>query len=251
MDLILVSQTDPSDAGLHSALTPLLGNKSMAAVTPEQIAAAVVEGNVTDAHPVRLAAADPELEAALEDAAQGGLEGTGKLLRNRGGRKVSAADLAKAKAKAELTGQDGEGLVNGYLAGQVAAEQITGYTWVSAGNAVAPFDFETVTAFGQRTLIDAKSTGGPFANVIHLSLAEVIEAAGTVPYQIYRVFELSEDSGKLRISADIGPLAQMLKSLHETHMPPGIRVDGFSVLTSALQWGEEIYVELPEEGETP
>ncbi|MBN8891747.1 MAG: hypothetical protein J0H91_15775, partial [Rhodospirillales bacterium] len=127
LDLILISQSDAADAALHSAITPLFTNKSMIVVTLADIAAAASAAGVTDNHPILLAAADSEMDAALEDAAQGGFEGTGKLLKNKGRRLISGADLAKAKAKAELTGQDGEGLINGYLARKAAAGDIVGY----------------------------------------------------------------------------------------------------------------------------
>jgi hypothetical protein len=247
MDLILISHADPADTTLHNALIPLLGNKSMIVATPAEIAAAAAQASIPDTHPVLLAAADPEMDAALEDAAQGGFEGTGKLLKRKGGRKVSSLDLAKAKAKAEMTGQDGEGLVNSYLAAKAAAGEIAGFTWVSADNAIAPCDFETVSLAGDHTLIDVKSTTGPFENEVHVSLAEIIEASGTKPYRIYRVFDLNEDGGKLRISDDIRSLAQHLKAVHESHMPAGIRVDGFSVATSVMKWGTEEHVERPDE----
>ena len=250
MDLILISQAAPDDAALLAALTPLFGKRSMIEVTPAEIGAAAMSADTSETHPIHFVAADPEIEATLEDAAQGGIEGTTKILRNRSGRPVSGSELAKAKARAELTGQEGEGLVNAWLASQVLAGELDRYTWVSANNAVAPFDFETFTATGERTLIDAKSTTGPFENVIHLSLAEIIEAAGDVPYRIFRVFDLKEDGGKLRISDDIQPLAQTLMALHENHMPAGVRVDGFSVTTAALTWGTEEYVERPEDEET-
>lgn len=247
MDLIVVSKSNPADATLHAALMTLFGNRSMIAATPVQIAAAATGADVPETHPIYIAAADPEMDAALEDAAQGGIEGTGKLLQNKSSRKISGTDLAKTKAKAEFIGLDGEGLINSYLAARIAAGDVVSYTWASDANAIAPFDFETLTAAGQRTLIDVKSTTGPFDNVIHLSIAEIIEASGEVPYRVYRVFELNEDGGKLRISDDIRPLAQKLKAIHEAHMPDGIRVDGLSVDVSVLTWSAEEYVERPEE----
>jgi hypothetical protein len=249
MDLILISQVEPADTMLHGALSSLFGNKSMIAVTPTQIAAAASAAAVQETHPILIAAADPEMEAALEDAAQGGVEGTGKLLKNKGSRKISKADLTKAKVKAELIGQDGEGLLNGYLAALRASGQLANYKWTAMENAIAPFDFEITEIGGQRTLIDAKATNGPFENAIHLSLAEVIEAAGAIPYRIYRLFELDEDGSKLRKSDDIGPLAQKLKLIHETHMPAGIRVDGFSVNTSALIWSATETIVRQEDGD--
>ncbi len=249
MDLIIVSQGSPSDVALHAALIPLFGNKSMIAVTPTEIAYAASSAAAPETHPIYLAAADQEMEAALEDAAQGGIEGTGKLLTNRGNRKLSGSDFAKAKAKAELTGQNGEALVNGYLAAKVSAGQLASYKWVSVENAIAPYDFDTLTAAAQRTLIDAKTTAGPFENVLHLSLAEIIEASGDVLYRIYRIFDLNDDGGRLRISEDIRPLARKLKDIHEKHMPSGIRADSFSIPTSVMTWGPEEYVAWPEDDE--
>jgi hypothetical protein len=249
MDLILVSQANPTDASLHAALTPLLGNKTMVSVTPAQIAAVAANITVSEEHPIHIAAADPETEAALEDAAQSGLEGTLKLLKNKKTQKVTSAELAKAKAKAEQIGQEGEGLLDGYFAAKLAAGQLASYTWASAETAIAPFDFDTLTAAGERTLIDAKTTNGKFENLIHISLAEIIEASGTVTYRIYRVFELNDAGAKLRISDDIRPLAQLLKTLHEKHMPSGIRVDTSTIATDSLTWGPEEYVVWPEDEE--
>lgn len=168
MDLILVSQTDPHDAMLHASLSGLFGNKSMVAVNPGQIASAAANAAVPESHPVLIAAADPELDAALEDAAQGDLEGAGKVLKNKTSRQISKSDLLKAKEKAELVGQHGEGLLNGYLIALVAAKELSSFVWLSSSNAIAPFDFETTDMLGQKTLIDAKSTSGPFENTIHL-----------------------------------------------------------------------------------
>ena len=86
MDLILVSQAASGDVALIAALMPLFGNRSMIEATPAQIAAAAVTAAVPKTHPIRVAASDPDTEAALEDAAQGGLAGTRKLLSNRNGR---------------------------------------------------------------------------------------------------------------------------------------------------------------------
>ncbi len=248
MDMVLVSQTDPADAALYVSLAALFGNKSMIAVTQAQIASAMTAAGVAENHPLVVAAADPEMEAALEEAAQGGLEGAANVLKNKPSRRISKADLLKAKAKAELVGQDGEGLLNGYFAAQVESGKLTGYVWAAATNAIAPFDFEVTDAHGQRVLVDAKATNGAFENTIHLSLAEVIEAAGPTPYQIYRLFELDADGGQLRISGDISPLAEKLKLIHETHMPTGIRVDGFSIGTAALTWGAAVHIAREDDG---
>ncbi|MGA9865763.1 MAG: hypothetical protein WBQ75_04905 [Acetobacteraceae bacterium] len=248
MDLILIGQIDPSDAPLHLALSGLLAtNSSMVAVSAAQIAVAAAAGGAPQTHPVYIAAADPDFDMALEDAAQSGVEGTKKLLANKGTRKVSGSDLAKTKAKAEITGQEGEGLVNGYLAAEVAAGRLASFNWVSVENAVAPYDFEVVGPGGVTFRIDAKTTTGPFENPIHISLAEIVEASAGPAYRIYRVSALDANGGRLRISEEIGALAKSLKTIHETYMPPGVRVDGFSIASSALAWDAEQYVERPDD----
>jgi|GEM_PF-417844 len=249
LDLILVCQAAHADEPVLAALSSLFGSRSMIEVTPAQIGSAIQGAGIPIEHPVHIAVANTELEAALEDAAQGGQAGTDRLLRNSNGRSISSADLAKARTNAERIGREGEGLVNAWLAAEVAAGRLARYTWTAAANAVAPFDFETFSAAGERTLIDAKSTSGPFENTIHISLAEIVAAAGGDPYRIVRVSELTADGGKLRMSDDLGPFARTLKGLHETHIPAGVRVDGFSVATSALTWRPETYVEWPEEEE--
>ena len=249
LDLILVSQTDEADAGLYSRLSSMFGNKSMIAATLAQIAAAASAALIPEGHPIFIAAADPEFKSAIEDAAQGGAEGTAKLLTNRGSRRISKAALTNAKIKAEVTGQDGEGLLNGHLAALRASGQLSSYIWTSSENAVAPFDFDITDVAGLRTLVDAKATNGPFDNPIHISLAEIIEAAGPLPYRLYRLFELDENGGKLRISDDITPLARQLKLIHETHMPVGIRVDGFSIQTAALGWSSAEMIERHDDGD--
>lgn len=246
LTLILVRQNGESDAPVHSALSILFGNKSMIAASAEQIALAVTKAGISADHPVHLAAADPEYDMALEDAAQGGLEGAGKLLRNRA-RRLSGKELATAKARAELTGHAGEGLIDGFLAREANAGHIAGHVWTASDNAVSPYDFEVYLPSGERVLLDVKSTTGAFDNPVHISLAEIIEAAGPTPYKIYRVYELREDGGKLRISNDIGPLATHLKSLHEAHMPPGVRIDSYSVATDAFVWSGEVVIERPDE----
>jgi Domain of unknown function (DUF3883) len=242
MDMILISRLDPTEARLHASLEDLFNSKSMVVATPVQIAAASVAAGVPNTHPVFLAASDSEADTALEQAAQGDLVGAGIILISKG-KRISGHELAKAKAKAETTGQDGEGLVNGYLSRKLDSGMIKGFTWTSSDNAIAPYDFEVTEISNTRTLIDVKSTSGPFENVIHISLAEIIKAAGTDNYQIYRVFELDENGGKLRISGNLQGLAQSLKTIHETHIPPGVRVDGFSVAKSTITWGPEEYIE--------
>jgi hypothetical protein len=98
MDLILISQSRNADAVVHAALLPWFGNKSTIAASPARIAMTSTALMVPQAHPIRIAIADLELDAALEDAAHNGVEGMRRLQANNGIRKASHAELAKAKA---------------------------------------------------------------------------------------------------------------------------------------------------------
>lgn len=241
MDIILVSRSDTSDAALYSSLAALFGNKSMIVIDAEKLSIAAAAVPVT--HPVYIIAADADADNALEDAALGGFEGAAKLRTSKSHRKITPEALANAKATAEAIGRAGEGLINGHLASLVSSSQLVGFTWVSSQNAVAPYDFSIVDHNNTTTFVDVKSTAGPFNNVVHLSLGEMICASGATPYRIYRVFELTENDGKLRVSTPINDIATGLMAIQESYMPIGVRVDGFSLAVTTMEWGETRVIE--------
>jgi hypothetical protein len=93
-----------------------------------------------------------------------------------------------------------------------------------------------------------KSTTGPFDNVFHISMSELIEAAQAPErYDLYRVFELNDDGGKVRIARDIRSFAKSILGALST-LPAGVRCDSFSVVVTApgLVWEEETDVYWPE-----
>lgn len=246
LDIVFLSQDLAEDSGLHRALFSLLGNRSMVPLTEENIAAALAESGTPLEHPINELIIDPALDSALEDAALGGEKGTKALLRRRSGRTVSAADLASARLKADRIGQDGEGLINALLNQRVAAGEITDFEWSSARNAVCPYDFQVRTTTGLAIKLDVKSTTGPFENDIHISLAELIEAAEAPErYDLYRVYDLQEDGGRLRVAENIRDLARSI--LSGLNLPSGIKCDGFSVSirNAGLIWQDEVYVTRP------
>lgn len=66
---------------------------------------------------------------------------------------------------------------------------------------------------------------------------------GTRRYDIYRVYGVSEDSGMLRISENIGAFAQAV--LRGINVPRGVTVDSVSVDVAAMAFGGEIRLEVP------
>lgn len=113
------------------------------------------------------------------------------------------------------------------------------YEWVSDTHATAPFDFRVSTGEGVR-LCDVKSTAYEFERPFHVSLAELTEMAeAQEPYDIYRVFEVTDEGGRLRIARDVRAFAQeVLEQLDK--LPAGVRADSVSVRPAAITWGDRI-----------
>jgi hypothetical protein len=115
-------------------------------------------------------------------------------------------------------------------------------------NAIAPYDFKIAPEEGTCRVLDAKSTSSGFLNPIHLSLGEISVATdGAEPYDIYRVFNVSNSSAILRIAKDVGPaLRPVVEAL--LALPNGVAVDSLSVDPSILPFETaEIILTLSEE----
>jgi hypothetical protein len=177
----------------------------MAPITRAQIAAAAAAVPAT--HPIWSLAADPEFDAALEDAALGGIKGT-NTISAKVTKTVTAAALAAAKASAEKNGRDGEALAWIHLQKMKGNEAWAGVEWSSQANAVSSFDFKAIDGKGVEVRIDAKSTNGEFGRVIHMSAAELVAAAEGGRYDLWRVYGINDDGAKLRIAENIGAFAK-------------------------------------------
>ena len=242
--LLLVRADSAIDGPLHAGLDPLVpgGRRTMTATTRAQIADAAAM--IAPTHPIWTVAADPIIEAALEDAAQGGAKGTETISR-RGGRAVSAAALAAAKEAAERNGREGEALAWVHLQRMRDAGSWSEVEWASKNNAVAPFDFRAHDARKAATLIDAKSTGGEFGRVLHMSIAELLTAAVADRYDLWRIFAIDGYGAHLKIAENIGLVAKSI--LAGLSLPAGVTVDSVSIDPAMLQWGPEIVIERPDD----
>jgi hypothetical protein len=212
--------------------------------TDEDIEEAILAAEPADGHPI-LDWSDQNL---VEDVALGGIRSIGRLTKRRQGRGMSPDDLQKSKSAAEMVGTMGEQLVNAYLARLVEAGELSSFEWTSNLNAIAPYDFKIVAKDGTLHVLDAKSTSGGFLNPIHLSLGEIWTATeGPEPYDIYRVFKVTETTATLRIAPNIGPvLRPVVKTLMA--LPHGVAVDSLSVDPNILPFETaEIDLSLPEE----
>lgn len=242
VDIVFVSASADSDRTLFQAFGPLIpegSRNSMVQLEQTALAELCQNPDIPDAHPVRLFTREVEFEEALQEAAFGSAEGVRAARRKRGSRRTSQEDVARARSNAERVGQEGEELVNGHLHGLLREHTIDAFSWVSRMDATAPHDFEVTTTTGQHILIDAKSTEGDFQRPIHISAAELAEAAASdVPYSIYRVYQMREGGGLLRVAPDIREIARQLQEWI-AQLPPGIAPDGFTLYSGALEWEAE------------
>jgi hypothetical protein len=236
---VLVAAGNAEDARLHSALNAAnLGR--MAPINLRALARIVRSSSIPEQHPIH----ELLLDAELEDAVRGGIEGTRRLLSRRSGRRLSKAELKQARQNADDVGQLGDEFVGGHLSMLQAATQITSYEWVSSENAISPFDFTVQFTGDSLRKIDVKSTRGDFSQIIHVSIGQLFEMRdGAEEFDIYRVYALDERTAKLRIAAGVRAFAAQILAEFE-RLPAGITVDGVSIRPDVLAFGDEIIVDL-------
>lgn len=238
--MVLVAATLPADVAVHKGFHDFLGERSMAEISSRQLETLLKAGGIPDVHPLY----GVNLEGDLEDAAQNGLEATRRLLKKVKTRRVSKAELKAARNQADETGIAGEEFVNEYLDQQRRDKVIASYDWPARENAVSPFDFSVTGNNGATERIDAKATVGPFKNPVHVSVNELLfMAEESVPYRIYRVYEVSDGRAKLRVSSPLGPVAKAIIPTLEA-LPHGVTADGVSIDPSTLTFGQEIELRL-------
>lgn len=230
--MVLIAQSEVADSSVKAALESLLGTRRMALVTPVELAT-VTTASPTN-HPIR-EILDIELDTALEEAALGSASAIAKLRSRPSLRRMSSEALAKARARAESNGREGEVLINIHLQHALAEGRIRSFLWVSEQNAISPWDFELVELDGTPVRVEVKSTSRGFDQSMHISHNEVLAAAeaGAPRTDIYRVFALSDDGGWLRIAS---AMADVCSKIAQSVVPlgPGITPDGYSLDVSRL-----------------
>lgn len=232
---VLLAADGPDDSALHRELLPLVLTKSMVSLDARDLQVHVAASLVSAEHPIHALGLDTE----LEDAVQGGIEGMRQLAARRAQRRILRGDLLSAKRRADENGQRGEVLVNVYLQDQRDSERIADFVWESADNAVAPYDFLIIHDGAEHEYVDVKSTSGEFERPLHISLAELHEMAQRDRYSLFRVFELSDDGGQVRVATDLQSFARRILEVTET-LPRGVAADSVSVRPEALPFGEPI-----------
>ena len=225
LKVVLVSANEQADASLHAAFEAFFPDRprvSLKALDEEDIRKLIKTGRVASSHPI----ADWVDSDLLEEVANGDALATERLNAKRGGRGVNPVDFKRAKQAAERVGQLGEELLDQYFETGKCVGLLT-HSWASAINAVSPFDFQLEMTTGVRH-VDAKSTAGPFGNPIYLSAAEIRHAIGSgVPYDIFRLYEVKDESALFKVARDIGPqLLTVLEAIDR--FPVRTKVDSIS-----------------------
>ncbi len=243
---VFVSSKVAEDANLHTGLRDF-GVGSMIAIDLSQLSLIVHASGTPEIHPVY----ELLLDAAIEDAAQGGLEGTQKLRSRRNGRRMTRAELERARQRASDVGQMGEELIDVYFASQLSAGIITDYTWASIENAIEPFDFLLRPQANISQKVEVKSTCGDFNQVFHVSMSELLEMElSQERYDLYRVYALDEGTGQLRIAQAMKGFASSVLA-HLRSLPAGVRADSVSIRPNTLAFGEEITIDITEADDQP
>lgn len=236
---IFVASKHSLDTSLHASIESFLCQSKMESLTLLDIKTIINKSVIVSEHPIN----ELILDDALEDFAQGGIQGLNKLLSRPLGRRISPADIRKAKETAEANGRRGEEFVNAYLASQKNVGNILDYYWKSNENPVSVYDFSLTLLDGSKVLIDAKSTGTNFSLPFHISLGELRRMVEAERYDIYRVFGMDQDHAKLRIAECVKDFARTILEVFK-ELPEGIYPDSVSVEPSSLYFEKEIDIQI-------
>lgn len=237
-------EDNTEDYKLKKAADLIIGNirGSMKDISLNDLINLVSESQIVENHPIRRFLLDGD----VVDAVQGDAQARLRVFR-QSGRSMSQDELKSAKQKAEGIGNAGEELIAMYFESLIETGNIAGYEWVSRHNAIAPYDFKLTTPAGDSQILDVKSTQSTFTTQLHISMAEIIVMANSPErYDLYRVYDLTEKGGKLRISTNLKPFAQSLVDTLQ-QLPAGIRIDSISVDPNQLSFGQEVDILFPEE----
>lgn len=229
-----ISQRTKDDSELHKALESILISP-MQTITSGQLHDIIVRVDVPEYHPVKRFVLDDELIAAAEGSAEAAL-----YVFQHTGKQMSSEELKRFKQKADDIGRRGEDLVFRYLKGLQACGKIQDFEWTSSENAVAPYDFQITEANGMKRKLDVKSTTSDFSAKFHISRAELITMVESKEsYDLYRVYDLEDETGKLRIACDMRIFAtEVLHSLHD--LPAGVEIDSISCRPEQLSFSDPV-----------
>jgi hypothetical protein len=146
--------------------------------------------------------------------------------------------------EAQRVGLLGEELVDSHFAGQKAEGMILDFRWMSKRDPSAPADFWRAPNTGTDEWAEVKATSASFKQPFFISRAELELATKEKPYRIYRVYEVNDAGGKLRVSTDFRPVAQAILTAVAARIAPGVIVSSLRIdpQEASIDFGPEIRV---------
>ncbi|MEY4977938.1 MAG: hypothetical protein RLZZ352_208 [Pseudomonadota bacterium] len=246
--VVLAAAAEVPDQGLHRELENLLPgrNASMCEVSELQLEAILAAAAPPADHPIR----EWLVEIEMEQIGDGNGQVLERINRQRPKRGLSQTELKASKEAAERIGLQGEVLLDHFLIHQAGelADTLASHVWVAQENAISPFDFQLKLTDGSERHVDAKSTSGGFSGTIFLSIGEARHALDSgVPYDLYRLFYVTETSAQMRIARDIAAKLRPVVSLLDG-LPPGVSVDKLSFAPDFFAFGDAVFgIAIPDE----
>jgi hypothetical protein len=213
----------------------------MLSISPEDLQNLINQANLPIDHPINLLIQS----SPLEDAALGGIEGIKVLQRGPYKGKVSRRALEQARKNAERMGRFGEELIFSYFEQECYDGVISQYIWEADENAISPYDFEILTKTGKHIFVDVKTTKGSFANPMHISYNELLKMKESEEYQIYRIFDITEEKAMLRISVNMKDFAKQIIDILQK-LPTCVHPDGISISPSELSFTVDAEIKIQE-----
>lgn len=232
----LISQTNSEDCALYEVFSQMLSS-GMIVIESVQLQTIVAHIQLPPHHPVYRFLLDEDLIATVE----GDPEAKLRVYRHSG-TVMSSEELETSRKKADRIGRLGEDLISHYFQQQLKEEKILDFEWISRNNAVAPYDFKVRKLDGTVTLLDVKSTTSGHETKFHISRAEIITMAeAPEEYRLFRIYDLTEYGGKLRISSEMRDFANGLIEKFAL-LPDGINVDSVSCAPELISFSEAIEI---------
>ncbi|WP_079247972.1 protein NO VEIN domain-containing protein [Lysobacter antibioticus] len=244
--VVLVAKGHSSDEIIHAELDRKFPAGSMWLIKTSVVSEILEACATPESHPLY----DWVEGETVEEAVLGGAAGIEKINKRRAGRGISPEDFLRYRQSAEQNGVTGERLLNDYYERQVEAGELEGFEWTSSINAISPFDFRMRVSGAGTRLVEVKSTSGNFGTSIHISFGELYHAAhGGVPYDVVRIYNVTDGAAKFRIARDCGAAFEAILQALEA-LPTGVGVDAISIRPDMLPFSkEEISLEFPVEND--
>lgn len=237
--LYLVAKNLAQDTQLFDKLNELISppskSNSMAVLASEDLHKIIKSISIPDEHPVFSFISQPSLEdpVTIETNEIHKLDSVPRI------EETTPEQHAKLKASSEKNGRMGEEFVNAYFHLLKEQGELEDYQWTASFRPLSPYDFR-VKREGTWKLIEVKTTGDLcLKNKICISTPELRKLANEKrEYDIYRVYDLTEETAKLRIAENPKEFAIAILDKLKL-LPDGVDCDSVSINPKLLNLNKE------------